>query len=208
MIKRIAVFVSGSGSNLQSLIDATLSGEIENGSIDLVVGSKPDLYAFERAKNHHIHHVVKRVKDFSTTEEYNADVLGLLKDRKIDLIVLAGYLAILTPEITKAYAGRILNIHPALIPSFCGKGYYGMHVHEAVYTSGVKLTGATVHFVDGGIDTGAILIQESCPVSVNDTPETIQKKVLEIEHRILPRAVDAVIKGEVIFDGERAFIKK
>lgn len=205
---RIAVFTSGSGSNLQVLIDSAQGGRFENAEIALVVGSKPGIGALDRAESAGIKSCVMQKKAFENQADFDKALLLHLSGAKIDLIVLAGYLGILSLGIIEKFPNRILNIHPALIPSFCGKGFYGMHVHQAVYASGVKLTGATVHFVDGGIDSGAILLQESCPIVAEDTPESIQKKVLAIEHRILPMAVEAFVSGRLIWQDNRVFISE
>ncbi len=205
---RIAVFTSGSGSNLQALIDSAQEGHLNNAQIALVVGSKEGIGALDRAQKAGIAHCVMQKKDFATQVDFDYNLLMHLASAEIDLIVLAGYLGILSQEIIDRFPNHILNIHPALIPSFCGKGFYGMHVHRAVYESGVKVTGATVHFVDGGIDSGAILLQECCPIAANDTPESIQKKVLAIEHDILPKAVKAFVDGHLIWQDTRVFISE
>lgn len=182
----IAVMVSGSGSNLQTLIDKVKEGYIE-GQISLVVSDQEKAYALERAKDNHI---------AATYIRHDKEkLLRALEDHKIDLIVLAGYLSILPKEIIEKYPERIINIHPSLIPKYCGKGFYGMHVHRAVIEAGEKESGATVHFVDQGIDTGSIIIQEKLDLEPGETAESLQKKVLEVEHRILPKAVKLVIQS-------------
>ncbi len=188
----LAVFVSGSGSDLQSLIDAIEKKEL-NAKIALVVASKPDIYAIERAKLNNIPSVVFQKADFASAEFMYEILAGTLEFYNIDLIVLAGYLKILTKNFVNIYKNRIINIHPSLIPKYCGNGFYGMKVHEAVINSKEKASGATVHFVDEGTDTGKIILQETVPVFAEDTPQTLQKRVLELEHSLLPRAVKIVI---------------
>ena len=161
----IAVLVSGGGTNLQALIDAEKAGKIENGRISVVVASKPGVYALERAKNAGIEGVVLARKDFESVDDYSAALEKLLREKKTDLIVLAGFMTITNAAFTKAFENRIINVHPALIPSFCGKGYYGLHVHEAALARGVKLSGATVHFVNEVCDGGPIILQKAVPVS-------------------------------------------
>lgn len=184
----IAVFVSGGGSDLQSIIDAIGAGQL-NAKIALVVSSNPDAYAIERAKKFGIPCEVRRKADFYSPEEMFENIMGLLRGRSVEYIVLAGYLSILTPNIISAYKRKIINIHPSLIPKFCGDGMYGMRVHRAVIQSGEKVSGATVHFVDEGTDTGPIIAQEIVPVLPDDTPETLQARVLELEHRLLPQTL-------------------
>lgn len=207
MIKRVAVLVSGSGSNLQALIDAKQAGALPHGDLALVIGSKEGLFALERAKKHGIPHHVVCKKDHLSQADFDQAMLDLLSGYEIDCLVLAGYLGILSKAIISMYPKQILNVHPALIPSFCGKGFYGLHVHEAVLAKGVKVTGATVHFVDHGIDTGAILLQGACGVQADDTPEVLQKRVLKIEHDLLPLALHALTSDSVIWQGELAFTK-
>ncbi len=189
---RLAVFVSGSGSDLQSLIDAVNNRELD-AEIALVVASKPNIYALERANKANIQSAVFNKSDFSSAEEMYEILAGTLEFYGIDFIVLAGYLSILTKNFVDLFKKRIINIHPSLIPKFCGNGFYGMKVHEAVIASGEKVSGATVHYVDEGTDTGEIILQETVPVYPNDTPQTLQKRVLEKEHSLLPRAVQMVI---------------
>lgn len=200
-MKRIAVFVSGSGSNLQSLIEACESGEV-NGKIVLVISSKKDAYALERAKNHNIKSAVFEKYNYENLESMYADMIGLLKSEKIDLILLAGFMLILTENIVTEYRNKIINVHPSLIPAFCGKGFYGLKVHEAVISNGAKITGATVHFVDEGADTGPIIIQESVKVNEGDTPEVLQKRVLEIEHKIYKKAVKLFCDDKLKIEGK------
>ena len=187
-MKNIAVFVSGSGSNLQNLIDACEGGEI-NGKICLVISSKADVFALIRAKNCGIETCVFDKKSFKNLPLMYEEIIKLLKNKNIDLICLAGYMTLLTENIISEFRNKIINVHPSLIPSFCGMGYYGLKVHEAVINYGAKVSGATVHFVDEGADTGAIILQESIDVLDDDTPENLQKRVLAIEHKLYKRAV-------------------
>lgn len=191
---KIAVFISGGGSNLQALIDRHFT----NGEIVLVISSKESAYGLNRAKDANIESLC--IKDQS-------EILNKLKEEKIDLIVLAGYLSIISEDIIREYENRIINIHPSLIPSFCGKGYYGLRVHEAAFKRGVKVSGATVHFVNGVVDGGPIIIQKAIDVSCAQSPEMMQKMVLDIEHEILPRAVELYCDNKLeIIDG-RVVIK-
>ncbi|SCG82051.1 phosphoribosylglycinamide formyltransferase 1 [Proteiniborus sp. DW1] len=193
---RIGVLISGNGTNLQALIDSIESGEI-NGRICVVISDREDAYGLIRARKHGIEALFINKKDFINNSDFNKKILEELKKRGIQLLVLAGYLRILSPEIIKEYRNRIINIHPALIPSFCGKGYYGERVHKAVLEYGVKVTGATVHFVDEGTDTGPIIFQKSIEVHNNDTVESLQKKVLEVEHTLLVKAVKMFCQGRL-----------
>lgn len=204
-MKNIAVFVSGGGSDLQSVIDGCESGDI-CGRICAVISSKSGVYALERAKKYNIPSYVFDKKDYKSLEDMFGQVIKLLKGIGTDLIVLAGYLSILTPNMINEYSGRIINIHPSLIPAFCGKGFYGLKVHKAVLDCGCKVTGATVHFVDEGADTGAIILQEAVKVESGDTPETLQKRVLETEHRLLPLAVKLYCGGKIKLSGKTAVI--
>ena len=198
----IAVLVSGGGTNLQALIDAEKAGKIENGRISVVVASKPGVYAIERAKNAGIEGVVLARKDFESVDDYSAALEKLLREKKTDLIVLAGFMTITNAAFTKAFENRIINVHPALIPSFCGKGYYGLHVHEAALARGVKLSGATVHFVNEVCDGGPIILQKAVPVEPGDTPETLQRRVMEqAEWQLLPEAVSLFCAGRLSVNG-------
>ncbi len=191
----IAVLVSGGGTDLQSIIDACEQGKI-NGQIKLVISNRMKAYGLERAKNAGIETaVVKKDDDL---------IVSMLKERDIDLVVLAGYLAILTDTLIDAYPNQIINIHPSLIPSFCGNGMYGMHVHDAVLARGVKVSGATVHFVSSEVDGGPIIKQEACDISDLDNAEDIQARVLEIEHRILPEVVGLYCDGKIKIENGRA----
>ncbi len=195
---RLAVLVSGGGTNLQALIDAIDAGTVKNAEISVVISNKKDAYALTRAKEHGIKSVCVSPKGYENRQEFEAALLGELKKEKIDLVVLAGYLVILPKGLIKAYPNKIINIHPSLIPSFCGAGYYGLRVHEAVLKRGVKVTGATVHFVDEGTDTGPIILQKAVEVEKRDTPETLQRRVMEqAEWQILPKAVDLIANGRL-----------
>ena len=190
----IAVLVSGGGTNLQALSDA--QGKVlQHGKIKLVISSKPDVYALQRAKQAGIDHCVIAKRDYSTQEEFSNALLQQLQSYQIDMIVLAGYLSILDETIIRAYPNRIINIHPSLIPSFCGKGYYGLKVHEAALAYGVKVTGATVHFVNEIPDGGKILLQKAVDILPFDTPETLQQRVMEeAEWILLPQATEMIAK--------------
>lgn len=194
-MKKIAVLVSGGGTNLQAIIDRMEAGGI-NGEISLVLSSRKDAYALERAQKHGIRTVVVEKKDFDSIEEFNRAMLRQLGG--IDLVVLAGFMSILTKEFVSAFPNRIINVHPSLIPAFCGKGYYGLHVHEKVLEYGVKLTGATVHFVNEETDGGPIIAQKAVAVQEGDTPETLQKRVMQdAEHKILPDVVAAFCDDKI-----------
>jgi len=190
---RIAVLVSGGGTNLQALLDAEKAGKIPHGQIVLVIASNPTAYALERAKNFGVPSAVVRKKDLGSQEAFEQGIEALLKEYEIDLIILAGFLSILTAEFTKKWPERILNIHPSLIPSFCGEGFYGLKVHEAALEKGVKVTGATVHFVNEIPDGGRILLQKAVEIRDGDTPEILQKRVMEqAEWLLLPQAAELV----------------
>ena len=190
----IAVLVSGGGTNLQALIDA--QGKVlQHGKIKLVISSKPDVYALQRAEQAGIEHCVIAKRDYETQEEFSNAILQQLQSYQIDMIVLAGYLSILDETIIRAYPNRIINIHPSLIPSFCGKGYYGLKVHEAALAYGVKVTGATVHIVNEIPDGGKILLQKAVDILPSDTPETLQQRVMEeAEWKLLPQATEMIAK--------------
>ena len=190
---RIAVLVSGGGTNLQALIDAEKSGIIKSGTISLVVSNKADAYALERARLAGIPAVTLLRKELGSQEAFEAALTKLLEDEDIDLIVLAGFMSILSESFTRRFKDRIINVHPSLIPSFCGKGFYGLHVHEAALSYGVKVTGATVHFVSEIPDGGRIIAQKAVEVLPGDSPETLQKRVMEqAEWIILPQAAESV----------------
>ena len=193
MSARVAVLVSGGGTNLQALIDAQARGDIHSGAIQLVIANRADAYALERAKKAGIATAVVLKKELGSAEAFEARIHELLAEYRIDIIVLAGFMAILSEAFTSRYPRRILNVHPSLIPSFCGKGYYGLHVHEAALAYGVKVTGATVHFVNEVPDGGEIILQKAVEILPDDTPEVLQKRVMEqAEWKILPAAVDTV----------------
>lgn len=203
----IAVLVSGGGTNLQAIIDAEKGGEIVNGKITCVISSKPGVYALERAEKNGIPTVVIARSDYKDIASYTAAVTKELQDRKADLVVYAGFMTILDSQIVKAFPGKMMNVHPALIPSFCGKGFYGLHVHEAVLESGVKLTGATVHFVTEECDGGPIIMQKAVPVLKGDTPEVLQKRVMqECEWKILPESVSLFCQGRIKIIGNKTEI--
>lgn len=194
----IAVFISGGGTNLQSLIDAVQSNYIDNGEIKLVISSKESAYGLERARKANIKAEFIRDEDL---------IINRLEEEKIDLIVLAGYLSIVSEKLVNLYENRIINIHPALIPSFCGPGYYGLHVHRAVLKRGVKVSGATVHFVSSVVDGGPIILQEAVDISDCKTPEEIQEKVLlNVEHKLLPKAVKLYCNNKLKIENERVEI--
>lgn len=195
---RIAVLVSGGGTNLQALIDAQSRGELKNGRIAAVLSSRPDAYALERAARAGIPGYVVARKDFASNREMTVALVDKLRELNIGLVVLAGFLHILTGEMVAAFPNAILNVHPALIPSFCGAGYYGLHVHEAALAYGVKLTGATVHFVNEEPDGGPIVLQKAVEVLEGDTPEVLQRRVMEqAEWHILPQAVSLFCEGRL-----------
>ena len=192
---KISVFVSGGGTNLQALIDAERAGKISSGEITLVVSSKPGVYALERAKNAGIASAVASRKELGTQKAFEDRLLSLLEENDTELIVLAGFLSILSEDFVKRYPNRIINVHPSLIPSFCGDGFYGLRVHEAALARGVKVTGATVHFVNEITDGGEIILQKAVKIRKGDTPEVLQKRVMEqAEWKILPEAVELVSK--------------
>lgn len=193
MKTKIAVFVSGGGTNLQALIDAEKRGEIPSGKIELVLASKDSAYALTRAAENNIPSVVVKRKDFDSQIAYEEAVKAILAERGIEMIVLAGFMSILSENFTSAYPKRIVNVHPSLIPSFCGKGFYGLHVHEAALEYGVKVTGATVHYVNEIPDGGEIILQKAVEIQEGDTPEVLQKRVMEqAEWILLPKAVEMV----------------
>lgn len=200
---KIAVCVSGGGTNLQAIMDAIDCGKIEDTSIEAVISNKRDAYALERAKSHGIPAVCISPKDYESREAFNEAFLEKLDSYAVDLVVLAGFLVVLPEKMICKYRNRIINIHPSLIPSFCGTGFYGLKVHEAVLARGVKVTGATVHFVDEGTDTGPIIFQKAVEVQEGDTPEVLQRRVMEqAEWVLLPRAIDLIAKGRIsVVDG-------
>lgn len=194
----VAVLVSGGGTNLQAIIDQVKAGKITNVVLKAVISNNPNAYALERAKQESIEALCIRPKDYESRSMFNEALLDALLERDIDLVVLAGYLVTIPEIMVKAFPRRIINIHPSLIPSFCGKGFYGLHVHEAALERGVKVTGATVHFVDEGTDTGPIILQKAVLVEPGDTPEILQKRVMEqAEWIILPKAIDLIANNKL-----------
>lgn len=200
---RIAVLVSGGGTNLEAILNNIEQGQITDTEVAVVISNKKDAYALERAKNHGVEGICISPKDFDNRSLFGEAMVETLRERKIDLVVLAGYLVILPAELIRAFEGRMINIHPSLIPSFCGKGYYGLKVHEDVLKRGCKVTGATVHYVDEGTDTGPIILQKAVEVMEGDTPEILQRRVMEqAEWKILPHAIDLIAHGKIkIEDG-------
>ncbi len=203
-MKNIVVLVSGGGTNLQALIDAEKRGELGNGKITCVIASKADAYALERAKNNGIKAVALVRKDYPDVAAYSKAMTDLLIAEKADLVVYAGFMTILDEQVCNAFPYKMMNVHPALIPSFCGKGFYGLHVHEAALAKGVKLSGATVHFVTEECDGGPIILQKAVEVKNGDTPETLQKRIMEeAEWKILPKAVQLFCDGKIaVVDGK------
>ena len=195
---KIAVLVSGGGTNLQAIIDAIDAGTVTNAAIDVVISNNANAYALERAKKYGIEAMCLSPKSYETREQFNDALTQAIVDRQIDLVVLAGYLVIIPPQLIAAYKNRIINIHPSLIPSFCGTGFYGLKVHEEALKRGVKVTGATCHFVDEGTDTGPIILQKAVEVQPDDTPKTLQQRVMEqAEWIIMPRAIDLIANGNI-----------
>lgn len=207
-MKKICVLVSGGGTNLQALIDAEHSGRLHGGKITCVISSNPDAYALERAKNNNISTLIIPRRDYADVAAYTKAVTETLIAEQADLVVYAGFMTILDEQIVRAFPYKMMNVHPALIPSFCGKGFYGLHVHEAALEKGVKLTGATVHFVTEICDGGPIILQKAVPVENDDTPEILQRRVMEqAEWKILPEAVSLFCQDRIeVIDG-RAYIK-
>ena len=197
-MKRIAVLVSGGGTNLQAILESERRGENPNGQVALVVASKPGVYALTRAEQFGVPTAVVARRDYADSEAFDAALLDVLAGHNIDLVVLAGFLSVLGPSVIAAYPNRILNVHPSLIPSFCGPGFYGLRVHEAALARGVKVTGATVHFVNEECEGGPILLQKAVDIQPGDTPETLQKRVMvEAEWKLLPKAIAMVCNDEV-----------
>ena len=203
---KIAVFVSGGGTNFEALINAQENGKIPHGEIVLMVSSSRTAYALKRAENHGIKSVVCSKKELGSQEKFEEEILKNLEENDIQLIVLAGFMSILSNEFTKKYENRIINIHPSLIPSFCGEGFYGLHVHEAALKKGVKVTGATVHIVNEIPDGGPIIMQKAVYIEENDTPEILQKRVMEqAEWKILPESVELMCSGKVKIENGRTY---
>ena len=204
---RVVVMVSGGGTNLQAVIDGVEKGSISNAEIAGVISNNKNAYALERAKNHGIPAQCISPKDFADRGKFNEKLLEAVEGYMPDLIVLAGFLVVIPPEMTVKYKDRMINIHPCLIPSFCGTGYYGLKVHEAALARGVKVVGATVHFVDEGTDTGPIILQKAVEVQPGDTAEILQRRVMEqAEWKILPRAIDLIANGKVAVKDGKAFV--
>ena len=195
---KVAVLVSGGGTNLQAIIDAVNEGKITNAEISLVISNNKNAYALERAKNAGIASMCISPKEYATREDFHVALTETLKNAGVDLVVLAGYLVAIPEMLVKEFPNKIINVHPSLIPSFCGVGYYGLKVHEAALARGVKVTGATVHFVDCGMDTGPIILQKAVDIEAGDTPEVLQRRVMEqAEWVILPRAIDMIANGKI-----------
>ena len=208
-MKNIVVLVSGGGTNLQALIDAENSGNIRNGKITCVISSNPDAYALKRAENNNIPTRVIPRKEYSSSVDYSKAILNALNEEKADLIVLAGFMTILDKCVTEAYPYKIINVHPALIPSFCGEGFYGLKVHEAVLDYGVKLSGATIHFVNEKADAGAIILQGTVNVLHDDTPEILQKRIMEnVEWKLLPKAVSLFCQDKIEIINGKAYVRE
>lgn len=208
-MKNIVVLVSGGGTNLQALIDAEKSGIIKGGKITCVISSKEGVYALERAKNNNIPTRVIPRKQFSDSLSYSKAILEALNEEKADLVVLAGFMTILDECVTKEYAYKIINVHPALIPSFCGEGFYGLKVHEAALEYGVKVSGATIHFVNEKADAGAIILQGTVAVLPEDTPEVLQKRIMEnVEWKLLPKAVSLFCQDKIIIRDGKAYAQE
>ena len=205
---RIAVLVSGGGTNLQALIDAEHRGELGNGKISLVIASKPDVYALERAKQNDIKSIVLSRKEYDSIAKYSKALADTMEEEGTDLVVLAGFLTIIDEQVYERFPNRILNVHPALIPSFCGTGFYGLHVHEAALEKGVRVSGATVHIVTPECDAGPIVLQKAVAVMQDDTPETLQKRIMvEAEWKILPEAVRLFCDGKITVENNKVYIK-
>lgn len=202
---KIGVLISGGGTNLQAIIDNTENGTI-NGTIHLIISNRKDAYGLERGKKAGIESIYISPKDFNNMDKYNLRLIKEFKDRDVDLIVLAGYLKILSPEFIREFKNRIINIHPSLIPSFCGDGYYGERVHQGVLDYGCKVTGATVHLVDEGTDTGPIILQRCVDISEDETVQSLQRKVLVVEHEILVKAVKLYCDGKITVKGKHVKI--
>lgn len=206
---KIAVLVSGGGTNLQAIIDKIAEGVITNTEIAVVISNNKNAYALERAKQAGIEAVCVSPKDYENREQFNQEFLKTLDSYQVDLVVLAGFLVVIPPAMIQKYENRIINIHPSLIPSFCGTGYYGLKVHEGALARGVKVTGATVHFVDEGTDTGPIILQKAVEVQNGDTPEILQRRVMEqAEWEILPRAIHLIANGKVMVKDKKAVVEE
>ena len=199
---RIGVLISGGGTNLQALIDEVEKGNI-NGEISVVISDKKGAYGIERAKKHGIKGIILDKKSFKDKDEFMKSIMDKLEEYNVDLVILAGFLSILSRGFIEKYKNKIINVHPSLIPAFCGEGYYGQKVHRAVLEYGAKVSGATVHFVDEGADTGPVILQEAVPVMEDDTIETLAARVLKVEHKLLPEAVKLYCDGKITIDGRK-----
>jgi len=204
---KLAVLASGGGTNLQAIIDKIESGKL-SAEIRVVISNNSKSFALERARRHNIKDVHLSHKMFETKDEFDENLLEILKENEVDLVVLAGYMKILSPKVIRAYKNRMINIHPALLPHFGGKGMYGIHVHEAVIKSGVKVTGVTVHLVDEIYDHGAIIIQKCVPVEDSDTPESLAERVLKVEHQLYSEAIQLFAEEKIEIKGNRVYVKK
>ncbi|MEE1229169.1 MAG: phosphoribosylglycinamide formyltransferase [Lachnospiraceae bacterium] len=206
---KLGVLVSGGGTNLQAIMDSIDSGMITNAELSVVISNNKGAYALERAKKYGAEALVLSPKDYDDRADFNKALEKELTDRGIDLVVLAGYLVVVPENVIRAFPNRIINIHPSLIPSFCGKGCYGLHVHEKALERGVRVSGATVHFVDEGTDTGPIILQKPVMVEQDDTPETLQRRIMEqAEWKIMPKAIDLIANGKVHVEGRKVTIDK
>lgn len=206
---KMAVLVSGGGTNLQAILDAIREGRITNASVEVAISNNPGAYALKRAENCGVKAVCVSPAFYENRELYNEALVQTVQSYQVDLVVLAGCMVVMPKAMIEAYPNRIINIHPALIPSFCGTGFHGLHVHEEVLKRGVKVTGATVHFVDEGTDTGPIILQKAVDVQPDDTPETLQRRVMEqAEWQILPRAIDLIANGKVSVEQSKVVIKE
>lgn len=208
MSKRIVVLVSGGGTNLQALIDAEKRGELGSGKITCIIASKADAYALTRAESNGIKTRTLIRKDYSDIASYSCAMRDILIEEKADLIVYAGFMTILDENVCNAFQNKMINVHPALIPSFCGKGYYGLHVHEEALKKGVKVSGATVHFVTAECDAGPIILQKAVEVMDDDTPESLQKRIMEqVEWKILPKAVQLFCDDKIVIENDKTYIR-
>jgi len=205
MVLNLGVLVSGRGTNLQAVIDSIQKGNLQ-AEVCVVISNKRDAYALKRAEKHGIPHYCVLRRDYKTQKDFESDMVNLLKKHNVELVVLAGFMTILSPYFVNEFKNKIINVHPSLIPAFCGKGFYGERVHKAVIDYGVKITGATVHFVDEGTDTGPIILQQAVPVLDDDTVESLAARVLEVEHRLLPKAINLFARGKLKIEGRRVKI--
>lgn len=206
---KLAVLVSGGGTNLQAIIDAIEAGRISNARIDIVISNNKNAFALERARKHGIPSLCISPRDYNSRDQFNEALLEALKSRQVDLVVLAGCLVVIPEQMVDAFPNRIINIHPSLIPSFCGTGFYGLKVHEEVLKRGVRVTGATVHFVDKGTDTGPIILQKAVEVKQEDTPKELQLRVMEeAEWKLLPQAINLIAEGRIKVEENRVLISE